>query len=74
MGSINGPWQDKDKAKSFCYLNCLWHIIAMNYEIDKIPPEDEGDGLPHMVWRLRIRPAAVLSNSVVWAGVILLIR
>ncbi len=46
----------------------------MNYEIDRILPEDEGDGLPHMGWRLRIILAAVLSNFVVWAGVISLIQ
>jgi hypothetical protein len=46
----------------------------MNYEVDKIPPEDEGDGLPNMHWRLRIIVASILGSSVVWAGVISLLR
>jgi hypothetical protein len=46
----------------------------MNYEIDKIPPEDEGDGLPKMHWRLRVIVASMLVSSAVWAGVISLLR
>ncbi|MDX6527396.1 MAG: hypothetical protein QOI43_2907 [Gaiellales bacterium] len=50
------------------------HDAAMNFEIDKIPPEDEGDGLPNMKWRLRVIVASMLGSSVVWAGVISLLR
>lgn len=46
----------------------------MNYEIDKIPPEDEGDGLPNMPRRLQIIIATALGNLVIWAGVISLLR
>jgi hypothetical protein len=45
----------------------------MNYEIDKIPPEDEGDGLPNMHLRLRAIIGSVLGSSVVWAAMITLI-
>jgi hypothetical protein len=46
----------------------------MNYEIDKIPPEDEGDGLPNMHLRLRAIIGSVIGGSVVWAAVISIIR
>jgi hypothetical protein len=46
----------------------------MNYEIDKIPPEDEGDGLPNMRWRLRVIVATTLGGVAAWAAVISLIR
>jgi hypothetical protein len=43
------------------------------YEIDKIHPEDEGDGLPNIQWRLRIIAAAMLGGAAAWAGFIFLI-
>lgn len=46
----------------------------MNHEIDKTPPEDEGDGLPHLPWRLRVILASIIGSSLIWAGVISLIR
>ncbi len=45
----------------------------MDYEIDRIPPEDEGDGLPHMKWRLRVILASAVGSSIVWGGLILLV-
>jgi hypothetical protein len=45
----------------------------MDYEIDKIHPEDEGDGLPNIQWRLRIIAAAMLGGAAAWAGFIFLI-
>jgi hypothetical protein len=46
----------------------------MNYEIDKIPPEDEGDGLPNMHLRLRAIIGSLIGSSVVWAAVIAIVR
>jgi hypothetical protein len=46
----------------------------MNYEIDKVPPEDEGDGLPNMRWRLRAIIATSLAGLATWTAVISLIR
>jgi hypothetical protein len=46
----------------------------MEYKIDKIPPEEEGDGLPNMRWRLRIILASIIGGSVAWVGIISLIR
>jgi hypothetical protein len=50
-----------------------WHAEAMNYEIDRIPPEEEGDGLPNMRWRLRIIFASTLGGLAAWTAVISLI-
>jgi hypothetical protein len=46
----------------------------MNYEIDKIPPEDVGDGLPNIGWRLRIILITALGNLAAWTTVYSLIR
>jgi hypothetical protein len=46
----------------------------MNYEIDRMPPEDEGDGLPNMHLRLRAVLGSMIGSSLVWAAVISLIR
>jgi hypothetical protein len=46
----------------------------MNYEIDKIPPEEEGDGLPNMCRRLRVIIASAVGGLVLWLAVISLIR
>jgi hypothetical protein len=46
----------------------------MNYELDRMPPEDEGDGLPNMHWRLRAILGSMIGSSVVWAVMISLIR
>jgi hypothetical protein len=46
----------------------------MNYEIDRMPPEDEGDGLPNIHWRLRAILGSMIGSSVVWAAVISVIR
>jgi hypothetical protein len=40
---------------------------GMDDEIDKIHPEDEGDGLPNIRWRLRIIVAAMLGGAAAWA-------
>jgi hypothetical protein len=45
----------------------------MNYEIDKVPPEDEGDGLPNMRRRMRIIFVSIVGGSVAWIGVISLL-
>jgi hypothetical protein len=52
----------------------FWHTITMNYEIDRMLPEDEGDGLPNMHLRLRAILGSMISSSIVWAAVISLIR
>ena len=52
----------------------LWHTITMNYEIDRMLPEDEGDGLPNMPLRLRAILGSMIGSSVVWAVMISLIR
>jgi hypothetical protein len=44
-----------------------WHAQNMDYKIDKVHPDDEGDGLPHMGWRLRVIVAASLGT---WAALI----
>jgi hypothetical protein len=49
-------------------------LIVMNYEIDKVAPEDEGDGLPNMRWRLRAIIAASLAGLAALAAIISLIR
>lgn len=46
----------------------------MNYEIDKPLPEDEGDGLPHIAWRLRIIIGTVMGSLVIWVSVVAFIR
>jgi hypothetical protein len=46
----------------------------MDYKVDKIPAEDEGDGLPNMRWRLRIILASIIGGSAAWIGIISLIR
>ena len=46
----------------------------MNYEIDRMPPEDEGDGLLNMHWRLRAILGSLIGSSVAWAVMISLIR
>jgi hypothetical protein len=56
-------------ANRTLFMSC-W---GMDYEIDKIHPEEEGDGLPNIQWRLRIIVAAILSGAAVWAGFIFLI-
>ncbi len=56
------------------FLAFLWHVNTMNYEIDRMPPEDEGDGLPNMHLRLRAILGSMIGSSVVWAAVISLIR
>jgi hypothetical protein len=45
----------------------------MNYEIDKVPPEEEGDGLPNMKWRLRIIFGSALAGLAAWATLIALL-
>ena len=47
--------------------------LRMDYEIDKIHPEEEGDGLPNIQWRLRVIVAAMLGGAAAWAGFIFLI-
>jgi hypothetical protein len=54
-------------------MTLLMSYLGMDYEIDKIHPEDEGDGLPNIQWRLRIIVAAVLGGAAAWAGFIFLI-
>jgi len=56
-------------ASRTLFMACL----GMDYEIDKIHPEDEGDGLPNIQWRLRIIVAAILGGAAVWVGFIFLI-
>jgi hypothetical protein len=46
---------------------------VMTYEIEQVPPEDEGDGLPNMRWRLRVIVAATLGGAAMWAALILLV-
>ena len=46
---------------------------GMDYEIDKINAEDEGDGLPNIQWRLRIIVAAMLGGAAAWIGFIFLV-
>lgn len=45
----------------------------MRYEIDKLPPEEEGDGLPNMKWRLRVIFGSALAGLATWAAVISLL-
>ncbi len=45
----------------------------MSYEIDKVPPEEEGDGLPNMRWRLRVITAATLGSVAAWSALFFLI-
>jgi hypothetical protein len=48
------------------------HFIVL-HEVHKIRPEEEGDGLPNMQWRLRVIAAAALGGIAVWAALIFLI-
>jgi hypothetical protein len=45
----------------------------MDYEIDKIHPKEEGDGLPNIQWRLRVIVAAMLGGAAAWIGFIFLV-
>ena len=40
----------------------------MDYKIDKVHPDDEGDGLPQIGWRLRVIVAASLGT---WAALVM---
>ncbi len=45
----------------------------MNDEIDKMPPEEDGDGLPNMQWRLRVIVVTTLGSVAAWTALIFLI-
>lgn len=45
----------------------------MDYKIDKLPPEEEGDGLPNMKWRLRIIFGAAMAGIAAWTALISLL-
>jgi hypothetical protein len=45
----------------------------MDYKIDKIKPEDQGDGLPNMPWRLRAIIVAAVSGAAAWTALFFLI-
>jgi hypothetical protein len=64
-----------DPAKApIANLTLLCHTNGMENEIENISPGDEGDGLPNIRFRLRVILASALGSSLIWAGVILLIR
>jgi hypothetical protein len=46
----------------------------MKYDADAIPPEEAGDGLPNMRWRLRAILATMVVSLTAWTAVISLIR
>jgi hypothetical protein len=64
-------WPEQPPVAFFAFL---WHATGMNYETDRMPPEDEGDGLPNMHLRLRAILGSMIGSSVVWAVMISLIR
>jgi hypothetical protein len=45
----------------------------MDYKIDKPSPEEEGDGLPDMKWRLRIIFGAAMAGIAAWGVLIALL-
>jgi hypothetical protein len=47
--------------------------MTMDYQIERMLPEDEGDGLPNMHLRLRAILGSLIGSWVVWAAVISLI-
>jgi hypothetical protein len=53
-------------------LTIFCHALFMSYEIDVIPSEEEGDGLPNMRWRLRVISASVLGGLAAWIALLFL--
>jgi hypothetical protein len=45
----------------------------MKYEIDAVPPEDEGDGLPNIQWRLRVILALAVASFVILTALLSLL-
>jgi hypothetical protein len=45
----------------------------MKYEIDTVPPEDEGDGHPNMQWRLRVILVLVVTGFVILSALLSLL-
>jgi hypothetical protein len=45
----------------------------MDYKIDILLPEDAGDGLPNMRFRLRVILASTLAGLAAWAAVVFLL-
>jgi hypothetical protein len=46
----------------------------MKYDVDTIAPEEAGDGLPNMRWRLRVILATMAASLAIWIVGISLIR
>ncbi len=70
----NAYWPDRQghgTAVAIQTFQC--YATTMDYTIDRMSPEDEGDGLPNMHLRLRAIFGSMIGSWVVWAAVISLI-